>query len=174
MTITRSKPFYAVAGAGDLAVKALREVPNRLSQLRVEPKDITSTLTVIQTETKALPYRAQNVAVVLVGETVGLADTVYGELVSRGRDISNRIRRQKATHELQAEASTTVRRTKTARNTAKKSAAETRSAVRGATTTAKKRAASTTKATKSAGTSVRRTTAAAAKAAADGALKVGQ
>ena len=48
MTITKSKPFYAVAGAGDLAVKALREVPNKLSQLRVDPKDIASTITVVQ------------------------------------------------------------------------------------------------------------------------------
>lgn len=174
MTITKSKPFYAVAGAGDLAVKALREVPNRLSQLRVDPKDIASTITVIQTETKTLPYRAQNVAVVLVGETVGLADAVYGDLVTRGRRISNRIRRQKATQEMHTQASTTVRRTKAAKTTAKKSAAATRTAAKGAATTARKRAATTTRATRSVATSARKTTAAAAKATAEGAQKVGE
>ena len=174
MTITKSKPFYAVAGAGDLAVKALREVPNKLSQLRVDPKDIASTITVVQTEAKTIPYRAQNVAVVLVGETVGLADAVYGDLVTRGRRISNRIRRQKATQELQTQASTTVRRTKAAKTTAKKSAGATRTAAKGAATTAKKRAAATTKATRSAAKSAGSTTAAATRATVDGAQKVGE
>jgi hypothetical protein len=174
MTITKSKPFYAVAGAGDLAVKALREVPNKLSQLRVDPKDIASTITVVQTEAKTIPYRAQNVAVVLVGETVGLADVIYDDLVTRGRRISNRIRRQKSTQEVKAQASTTVRRTKAAKTTAKKSAGSTKTAVRGATTTAKKRAASTTKATRSATKSAAKTTAAAAKATTDGAQKLGE
>jgi heparin binding hemagglutinin HbhA len=174
MTITKSKPFYAVAGAGDLAVKALREVPNRLSHLRVDPKDIASTITVIQAETKTIPYRAQNVAVVLVGETVGLADAVYGDLVARGRSITNRIRRQKSTQELKAQAGTTVRRTKAAKTTAKKSAGATRTAARGAATTAKKRASATTKATRSAATSAGKTTAAATQATVDGAQKVGE
>ena len=174
MTITKSKPFYAVAGAGDLAVKALREVPNKLSQLRVDPKDIASTITVVQTEAKTIPYRAQNVAVVLVGETVGLADAVYGDLVTRGRRISNRIRRQKSTQEVKAQASTTVRRTKAAKTTAKKSAGSTKTAVRGATTTAKKRAASTTKATRSATKSAAKTTTAAAQATTDASQKLGE
>ena len=174
MTITKSKPFYAVAGAGDLAVKALREVPNKLSQLRVDPKDIASTITVVQTEAKTIPYRAQNVAVVLVGETVGLADVIYDDLVTRGRRISNRIRRQKSTQETKAKASTTVRRTKAAKTTAKKSAGSTKTAVRGATTTAKKRAASTTRATKSATKSAASTTAAAAQATTDAAQKLGE
>ena len=174
MTITKSKPFYAVAGAGDLAVKTLREVPNRLSTLKVGPKDIASTFTVIQAETKTIPYRAQNVAVVLVGEAVGLADAVYGDLISRGRSVSNRIRRQKSTKDLKAQAGTTVRRTKTAKTTAKKSAGATRTAARGAATTAKKRTASTTKATRSSATSAVKTTAAAAQATADGSQKLGQ
>ena len=174
MIITKSKPFYAVAGAGDLAVKTLREVPNRLSTLKVAPKDIASTITVIQAEAKTIPYRAQNVAVVLVGETVGLADAVYGDLISRGRSVSNRIRRQKSTKELKAQTGTTVRRTKTAKTTAKKSAGATRTAAKGTATTAKKRAAATTKAARSAGTSAGRTAAAAAQATADGAQKVGE
>jgi hypothetical protein len=174
MTITKSKPFYAVAGAGDLAVKALRGVPNKLSQLRVDPKDIASTITVVQAEAKTLPYRAQNVAVVLVGETVGLADAVYGDLVVRGRRISNRIRRQKSTQEVKSQASTTVRRTKATKTTAKKSAASTRTAVRGATTTAKKRAASTAKSARSATKSAAKTTAAVVEATTDGAQKLGE
>ena len=174
MTITKSKPFYAVTGVGDLAVKTLREVPSRLSTLKVAPKDIASTITVIQTEAKTIPYRAQNVAVVLVGETVGLADAVYGDLVSRGRSVSNRIRRQKSSQDVKKKAGTTVRRTKTAKTTAQKSAGATRTAAKGTATTAKKRAAATTKATRSAGTSARETAATATQATADGAQKLGE
>ena len=43
-TITTSKPFYVVAGAGDLAVKALREGTDRLAALRIERKDIDTTI----------------------------------------------------------------------------------------------------------------------------------
>ena len=42
-TITTSKPFYVVAGAGDLAVKTLREGTDKLSTLRIERKDIETT-----------------------------------------------------------------------------------------------------------------------------------
>jgi heparin binding hemagglutinin HbhA len=172
-TITKSKPFYAVAGAGDLAVKTLRQGADRLSTLRLDRKDITSTINVIQTEARTIPYRAQNVAVVLVGETVGIADAVYGDLVNRGRSITNRIRRQKATQDLQAQTATTVRRTRTATTTAKKSASATGSAAKGAATRARKQAAATGKATRSAATSARKTAGTAAKATADAAEKVG-
>jgi hypothetical protein len=39
-TITRSKPFYVVAGAGDLAVKTVRQVPAKLSTVRIERRDV--------------------------------------------------------------------------------------------------------------------------------------
>ncbi len=179
-TITRSKPFYAVAGAGDLAVKKLREVPGRLSTLKIDRKDIESTVAAIQVETKALPSRAQalpakaqDVAIGLVGEVAGRTDAVYGDLVARGRKIATRIRRQKSTQDAKKQASTTVRRTKAAGTTARKATADTRSSARGTATTARKRAATTKKATKSATTSARKTTSAASDAARDGADKLG-
>jgi hypothetical protein len=173
MSITKSKPFYAVAGASDLAVRKLREVPTRLSTLKVDRKDISSTITLIRDEIPTVPARAQTVAVVIVEEAVGLADVIYGDLVSRGRTVTNRIRRQKSTKELKSSAGTTVRRTKAATTTAKKSAAETRTAARSATTTAKKRASGTAKATKSAAKSAAKTTQVAAQATTEGAEKVG-
>jgi heparin binding hemagglutinin HbhA len=173
MTITKSKPFYAVAGAGDFAVKKLREVPSRLSTLRMDRKDIESTIATIQVESKALPGKAQTVAVGLAGEVAGKADAVYGDLVTRGRSVVTRIRRQKATEELEAKAGTTVRRTRATTRTAKKAAAETRSSARGTATTARKRAAATTKAAKSAANAASDTAAAATKAVGDGAEKLG-
>jgi heparin binding hemagglutinin HbhA len=172
-TITTSKPFYVVAGAGDLAVKTLRESTDRLSTLRIERKDIETTITTLQNETKALPAKAQTVAVTLAADVAGAVGNGYDELLGRGRSVVTRIRRQKSTQDLKSSASTTVRRSKAATTTAKKSAAATRSAAKGTATTAKKRAATTKKTAKSATTSARKTTAAAKKATADAATKVG-
>lgn len=191
MNITKTKPFYAVAGAGDLAVKVLREVPARLGTLKVDRHDIGSTISTLQVETKALPAKAQTAAVGVVGGVADTADAVYGDLVSRGRSIVTRIRRQQATQDLKSRATTTVRRAKgastTAKNSveetrgsakgtvtrAKKSAASTRSAAKGTVTTARKNAAGTATATKSATTAARKTASQAVKATSDGAAKVG-
>src|SRR4051812_41364668 len=125
-SITTSKPFYVVAGAGDLAVKTLRESTDRLSGLRVERKDIETTISTIQTETKALPAKAQTVAVTLAADVVGKVGDGYDELLGRGKSVVTRIRRQKSTKDLQAQTSTTVRRSKATATTAKKAAADTR------------------------------------------------
>jgi heparin binding hemagglutinin HbhA len=172
-TITTSKPFYVVAGAGDLAVKTLREGTERLSSLRIERKDIEHTVAALQSETKALPAKAQTVAVTLAADVAGKVGTGYDELLGRGRSVVTRIRRQKSTQDLQRQASTTVRRSKATVTSAKEGAADTRSAARGTATTAKKRAASTRKTAKSAATSARKTAATAGQATVAGADKVG-
>lgn len=172
-TVTTSKPFYVVAGAGDLAVKSLREGTERLSALRLERKDIEHTVATLQAESRALPAKAQTVAVTLAADVAGRVGTSYDELLGRGRSVVTRIRRQKATQELKRQATTTVRRTKATFTTATEGASDTRSAVRGATTTAKKRAAATRTSAKGTVTSARKTTKQAAKAVADGADKVG-
>ena len=172
-TITTSKPFYVVAGAGDLAVKTLRESTDRLSTLRIERKDIETTIAALQNETKALPAKAQTVAVTLVADVAGKVGTGYDELLGRGKSVVTRIRRQKSTQDLQRQASTTVRRGKATVTTAKTGASATRSAAKGTATTAKKRAATTKKTAKSATTSARKTAAVAKKATADASAKVG-
>jgi heparin binding hemagglutinin HbhA len=190
-TITTSKPFYVVAGAGDLAVKSFREGTDKLSALRIERKDIETTFASLQTETKALPAKAQTVAVTLAADVAGKVGTGYDELLGRGRSVVTRIRTQKSTQELQRQASTTIRRSKALVTTAKgaatdtktsakgtatvakKSAASTRTSAKGTATVAKKRAATTKKAAKSTTTAARKTTTSARKATAAGAAKVG-
>jgi len=198
-TITRSKPFYVVAGAGDLAVKTIRTVPARLSSVKVDRSDIQKAVSTLQAETAALPAKAQTAAVGAAVEVADRADTVYTELLTRGRKVVGRIRRQKSTQDLKRDAGTTVRRTKAATTTAKKGAADTTRAAKGTRTTAKKaakqgtrsantatrtsakrtattarkRTASTRTAAKSATTSARKTASSAARATADGAAKVG-
>lgn len=199
-TITRSKPFYVVAGAGDLAVKTVRDMPSRLVTIKVERKDVAKAYSTLQAETAALPAKAQTAAVGVVVGAADRADAVYDTLLTRGRKVVGRIRRQKATQELKRDAGTTVRRTKAARTVASKGAADTTAAAKGTRTTAKKsaakstrkatsatrtsakrtattarkRAAGTRTATKSATTSARKTTKSAARATSAGAAKVGR
>lgn len=199
-TITRSKPFYVVAGAGDLAVKTVRELPaklqsKRLVAVKLDRSDVTKAVSTLQAEAVALPAKAQTAAVQAAVEAADRADAVYSELLTRGRSVVGRIRRQKATQDLKRDAGTTVRRTKaaastarsgaadtasaakgtatTARKSAKKSAGSTRTAARRTTTTARKRAAATRKSATSATRAASKTTASATQAVTDGAAKVG-
>ena len=159
-TLTHSKPFYVAAGAGDLAVKTARDLPSmlrpsRLVVVKIDRHDVGKAVSTLQSETVALPAKAQTAAVAVAVGAVDRADAVYGDLLSRGRRVVGRIRRQKATQELKRDAGTTVRRTKAATKTARSGAAETASAAKGTVTTAKK---SAKKATKSTATAAKRTT----------------
>jgi hypothetical protein len=144
-----------------------------LTSLKVGPGDVVRAVSTVGAETAALPARAQTVASGVAADVTGRADAVYDELLTRGRRVVRRIRRQRATEDLKQQATSTVRRTKATATTARKSAAETRTATRRATTTAKKRAATTRTVAKGAATSARKTAKAATTAAADGAAKVG-
>lgn len=172
-TITTSKPFYVVAGAGDLAVKTFRDSTDKLSALKIERKDIENRFANLQTETKALPAKAQTVAVTLAADVAGKVGTSYDELLVRGRSVVTRIRKQQSTQELQRQASTTIRRSKALVTSAKGAATDTKTSAKGTATVAKKRAATTKKAAKSTATSARKTTTAARKATTAGAEKIG-
>lgn len=199
-TITRSKPFYVVAGAGDLAVKTAKDLPaklkpSRLVVIKLDRRDVVKAVSTLQAETVALPAKAQTAAVSVAVEAADRADAVYEELLTRGRRVVGRIRRQKATQDLKRDAGTTVRRTKAAAKTARSSASDTASAAKGTATTAKKSAATATKSTRtaakrtsttarkrttttrksaaSATRAARKTTSSATKAVSDGAAKVG-
>jgi hypothetical protein len=123
MTITDklrdSKAFYVAAGAGDLAVEKLREVPDRLNKLqeKTDPKDIGGA------------------AVAYVTHVSTRAVEVYDGLAERGKRIVSRVDRQKATQELEDSAKSTVRRARTAAGSAKSTA---RSAAKAAGDASKK------------------------------------
>ena len=123
MTITDklrdSKAFYVAAGAGDLAVEKLREVPDRLNKLqeKTDPKDLGGA------------------AVAYVTQVGTRAVEVYDGLAERGKRIVSRVDRQKATQELEDSAKSTVRRARTAAGSAKSTA---RSAAKAAGDASKK------------------------------------
>ena len=104
--LRETKVFYVAAGAGDLAVEKLREVPVHLNRLqeKSDPKDLGGA---------AFAYATQ------VGTK---AVEVFDDLAERGKKIVGRVERQKATQELQASAKSTVRRTKSAASSAKETA----------------------------------------------------
>jgi hypothetical protein len=110
MTITErlrdSKAFYAAAGAGDLAVEKLREVPDRLNKLqgKTDPKDLGGA------------------AVAYVTQVGTRAVEVYDGLAERGKRIVSRVDRQQATQELEASAKATVRKARSAAGSARSTA----------------------------------------------------
>ena len=97
MPLTRSKPFYVVAGVSDLAVEKLRAAQTALASVRLDRAEVEKRLADLQKETAALPTRAT----ALAWGAFGKGTEVYSELLVRGRDIVTRIRRQAATQELQ-------------------------------------------------------------------------
>ncbi len=101
-----TKVFYVAAGAGDLAVEKLREVPERLGRLqeKTDPKDVGGA------------------AVAYVTQVGTRAVEVFDELAERGKKIVSRVDRQKATQELEASAKATVRKARSAAGSAKTTA----------------------------------------------------
>jgi heparin binding hemagglutinin HbhA len=159
-----TKPLYAAAGVGDLAVAQLRRLPAKAVELqsqlaskaeRVDVDTIRTTVT-----------RTAGVASERANET-------YDELVDRGRKLVAAIRNQAATKQLEDQLRNTARAAKATATTARDSVTRTRTAAKGATTTAKKSAARTKTAAKATTTSAKKATDAATKAVEDGADKIG-
>jgi hypothetical protein len=110
MTITErlrdSKALYVAAGAGDLAVEKIREMPDRINRLqeKTDPKDLGGA------------------AVAYVSQMGTRAAEVYDGLAERGKRIVGRVDRQKATQELQASAKATARRARSTTGSARTTA----------------------------------------------------
>ena len=184
--IADSGALQAVAGAGDLAVKKLRdartEVASRAATLDTKAlrEQAQATVAGAPEQVKALPEKAQ----AAFGDVVTSALTAYGDLAERGQALVARVRGQKATQDLKAQAAATTSHAKATATTAKKSAVETKdtatSAAKSASSsakttgaTAKKGASRTKTAAKSTATSAKKTASAAKKATDDAASKVG-
>ncbi|TCC27936.1 hypothetical protein [Kribbella speibonae] len=174
-TRTPVTPFYAIAGAGDLAVEKVRAVGEDVTArfAKLDQKNLQTELTKELTKAQAeltkrfeaivadartapaklreLPKTAQAGFTVVLGQ----AEETYEDLAGRGKDLVERIRHQQATEDLVSTAKTTVSKAKATR------------------TTAKKTATSATRNVKATATSARKTAKAAAKAAESAADKVG-
>jgi heparin binding hemagglutinin HbhA len=155
-TLTGPKPFYAVAGVGDLAVEKVKNFRTDLTSEDKGVKDLPKQLT---DKLSDLPKEARKVADKFtdrVDTQVKAADERYEKLAKRGEDIVKRVRTQKSTKDLVEQAKSTINKARNVRGTA--------------TEGAKK----TTEAAKSTVTAARKTTTRARTAAADTANKAGE
>ncbi|HZX03778.1 hypothetical protein [Kribbella sp.] len=165
-TRTPVTPFYAIAGAGDLAVEKVRavgvDVTARFAKL--DQKTLQAELTKAQSELakrfeaivadartapaklRDLPKTAQSGLTVVLGQ----AEETYEDLAGRGKDLVERIRHQQATEDLEAAAKTTVSKAKATRTTAKKTAQTASRNLKATATSARKTAKAAGKAAGSA------------------------
>jgi hypothetical protein len=149
-----SKPLYALAGVGDLAVHTVRELPATLNKTatKVTGKiDLEGRVATLRADLEALPAKAQTAAKELPAKAIArtseitehATDTVestYGDLVARGEAVVSRIRKAPEVKVAQTQAKATVTKAKAARTTAKKAAASTRRANKAVATSAAKTA----------------------------------
>jgi polyhydroxyalkanoate synthesis regulator phasin len=203
LKIDAKRPFYAVVGAGELAVEYARtyasDVQTRIAKVDIEPKalrDQARTVVVarvdeltkdakqaqaklearvaeLQADAKTLPGKVET----LTNEAVVELTETYGDLAARGKDLVARIRRQQATQDAQAAVKGTVTRAKTAKTQTTKSAQATAGTAKksaSATKSAAKTTGSTAKrTTKATGTSAKKAASATGQATTDAASKVG-
>ncbi|MET9341549.1 MULTISPECIES: hypothetical protein [unclassified Nonomuraea] len=93
--LTDSKPFYAVAGAGDYAVEKLRELPERLQKLESRRSDFTKDLPERAREARLkaedfareFPEKARDYA----DQLSARATEVYEEFATRGRKVVSKV-----------------------------------------------------------------------------------
>ena len=169
-TRTPVTPFYAIAGAGDLAVEKVRAVGEDVTArfAKIDQKNLQTELSKELTKAQAeltkrfeaivadartapaklreLPKTAQAGFTTVLGQ----AEETYEDLAGRGKDLVERIRSQKATEDLEAAAKTTVSKAKATRTTAKKTAQTATRNVKATATSARKTAKAATKAAEAA------------------------
>ncbi|MGZ0148810.1 hypothetical protein ACXJJ3_17180 [Kribbella sp. WER1] len=165
-TRTPVTPFYAIAGAGDLAVEKVRAVGVDMTArfAKLDQKTLQAELTKAQSELakrfdaivadartaparlRELPKTAQSGLTVVLGQ----AEETYEDLAGRGKDLVERIRHQQATEDLVTTAKTTVSKAKATRTTAKKTAQTASRNVKATATSARKTAKAAAKAAESA------------------------
>jgi hypothetical protein len=170
-TRTPVTPFYAIAGAGDLAVEKFRALSEDVTArfAKLDQKTLQTELTKAQAELnkrfeaivadaktapaklRELPKTAQAGFTIALGQ----AEETYEDLAGRGKDLVERIRHQQATEDLETQAKATVSKAKATR------------------TTVKKTADTATRTVKATATSARKTAKAAGKAAGSAAGKIG-
>ncbi|MFC4530233.1 hypothetical protein [Sphaerisporangium dianthi] len=100
--LAESKPFYAVAGAGDFAVEKLRELPEQLHRLQSRRDEVGAAARDLPTLAKKyaanVQVKAESVAKDLPEKAKEYADTIgaraallYDEFANRGRKVVSRV-----------------------------------------------------------------------------------
>ncbi|MEU9834916.1 hypothetical protein AB0D67_25570 [Streptosporangium sp. NPDC048047] len=92
-----SKPFYAVAGAGDFAVEKLRELPDQLQRLQGRREEIREAAKDLPDRAKTFAGKAEvyakdfpEKARVYADQFTSMATGLYEEFATRGRKVVSR------------------------------------------------------------------------------------
>ncbi|KGN40539.1 hypothetical protein [Knoellia aerolata] len=136
---TTTTPLFAVVGVTDLAVERAREARLRADKVRSElaPAAVQNRAQVVLGEAKAFPTKALNTGVATVDQVA----KGYEDLADRGEKLVTRIRNQKATKDLVAQAETTLALGKGAVTTARKAVLDIRTSALATITTGRHEAA---------------------------------
>ena len=135
-------PFFAAVGATDLAVEKVREARIRAEKVRVElsadlaPAKVQARATTLVDGVKEIPAVVLNETMVVGGKVA----EGYDELAVRGKNLVNRIRNQKSTKDLVAQAETSVAQAKGAVTSARNAAADIERSAKATITTTRKEA----------------------------------
>ncbi|MEU8265547.1 hypothetical protein AB0B89_00145 [Sphaerisporangium sp. NPDC049002] len=100
--LAESKPFYAVAGAGDFAVEKLRELPEQLQRLQTRRVESGATARdlphIARKYASTVQVKAEAVAKDLPEKAKEYADTIthkavmlYDQFANRGRKVVSRV-----------------------------------------------------------------------------------
>lgn len=122
--LRENKAVYVGAGAVDLAVEKIREVPETVAKFRENvtkyQDEVKENVTKFQerVDAKDLPGAAVAYATHFGTKAVEVVD----ELAERGKKIVNRVEKQAATQQLEESAEKTIQKTKAAAGEAKKTA----------------------------------------------------
>ena len=147
-TVTDSTPVYAVVGLTDLAVEKVREarLKARTVGAELDPSALQAKAqaraTVAVEQGKELPALALNRGLVLAGK----AQEEYETVVARGEKLVKRVRTQKPTQDLLAQAEATFALGKGAVTTVRRSASEIQRSAKATLTTGRREAAAATEA----------------------------
>jgi tartrate dehydratase beta subunit/fumarate hydratase class I family protein len=147
-TFTDTTPVYAAVGVTDLAVERLRDVraraTTRAAAVRVD-LDITTMQDRAVKRFEKVTEQAQQIPVQFRSQTIeaaGKARVTYSGLAVRGEKLVKRIRNQKSTKDLIAQAGSTVSLGKGAVTTVRKAAQDTQRAAKVTLATGRREAGS--------------------------------
>jgi heparin binding hemagglutinin HbhA len=185
-TVIDTTPVYAAVGVTDLAVEKVRDARDRAVAVRAE-FHVSALQGRAAKRAEQVAEQAQHIPAIALSQTLeaagkahtsyteaaGRAQATYTELAVRGEKLVKRIRADKATNDLLAQAGSTVALGKSAVTTIRKSGAAVRLAPKRTAPVAKKRTTAAKRATKAAASSAATTATKATQAVKAATPKVG-
>jgi hypothetical protein len=137
-TATDPTPVYAAVGVTDLAIERVRKASARAAAVRVD-LDVSALQDKAVKRAEKVAEQAQQIPALAVSQTAeiaGKARETYTGLAVRGEKLVKRLRNQKATKDLVAQAGSTISLSKGAVTTVRKAATDTQQAAKATLSTA--------------------------------------